>query len=267
VHTRPAAVADVDAIVAVLAANGEDDLTAPYVEHLLATGHVVVAEADGSVVGIAATVTRGGVIHVADLFVAPPWHGRGAGRELLGHLLPGDRPTTTFASSDPRALPLYVRAGMTPWWPLLFFQGRPRRALPAPFTVERATVAEVAAVDTAATGVPRDGDHAFLAARPGSRPVVVRDGARAVACGHLRAGFLDVLQVVDEIDAVGAVLSALDAVLDATIGAVGLAVPGPHPAVVALLEAGLPITGTDTFCATGEHLFDPVRRLPHPGLG
>ena len=27
-------------------------------------------------------------------------------------------PRTTFASDDPRAMPLYLRAGMRPWWPL-----------------------------------------------------------------------------------------------------------------------------------------------------
>ena len=51
---------------------------------------------------------------LADLFVEPGRLGTGLGRPLLSALFEDAPVRATFASSDPRALPLYVRAGMTP---------------------------------------------------------------------------------------------------------------------------------------------------------
>ena len=51
---------------------------------------------------------------LADLFVEPGRLGQGLGRPLLTALFEDAPVRATFASSDPRALPLYVRAGMTP---------------------------------------------------------------------------------------------------------------------------------------------------------
>lgn len=68
---------------------------------------------------------------LTDLFVDPVRHGTGIGRALLAALWPAeDREPArfTFASHDPRAMPLYVRAGLIPYWPLLYLQARrPRR--------------------------------------------------------------------------------------------------------------------------------------------
>ena len=72
------------------------------------------------VVGLAAVVERSGVTHLADLFVLPDRFGRGIGGRLLAMILGDATRRTTFASSDPRALPLYVRNGMIPWWPNLY---------------------------------------------------------------------------------------------------------------------------------------------------
>jgi hypothetical protein len=43
-------------------------------------------------------------------------------------------------------------------------------------------------------------------------------------------------------------------------------VPGPHPAVATLLEAGARIGDTDTFCATDPDLLDTERLFPSPGM-
>ena len=51
----------------------------------------------------------------------------------------------------------------------------------------------------------------------------------------------------------------------ATDGRIGAAVPGPHPAVPRLLDAGVRIGGTDTFCATDRDLLDPTTIFPSPG--
>ena len=66
-------------------------------------------------------------VHLADLFVGPtprPGHRPAAARRGVRRR---PWPRTTFASDDPRALPLYVRAGMPPLWPSLYVE-RPRDA-------------------------------------------------------------------------------------------------------------------------------------------
>ena len=126
VATRPAVSADAAAIMAVWAANGDEipsgglDILTPCLAHLMGTGRVLVADHAGEVVGFGAVVERAGVTHLADLFVLPDRFGGGIGGRLLTAVF-GDAPLrTTFASSDPRALPLYVRAGMSPLRPNLY---------------------------------------------------------------------------------------------------------------------------------------------------
>ena len=80
-----------------------------YLRHLLARGTVVVAHAGPSIIGFGASIKTGPAIHLADLFVEPSRHGQGIGQRLLAAVKGDAWPRTTFASDDPRALPLYVR--------------------------------------------------------------------------------------------------------------------------------------------------------------
>ena len=74
-------------------------------------------ELDGEVVAYGAVVDAGVAVHLADLFVEPgasrPGHRPAAARRRCSS---GATRRATFASDDPRALPLYARAGMTPLW-------------------------------------------------------------------------------------------------------------------------------------------------------
>ena len=121
---RPAAGADVAAVLGVWAANGDTipeggvDTLTPYLVHLLSTGRVFVAEDGDQVVGFGAVVERFGVTHLADLFVLPDRFGEGIGGQLLDAVFSDAALRTTFASSDPRAMPLYVRAGMSRFGPI-----------------------------------------------------------------------------------------------------------------------------------------------------
>ena len=54
---------------------------------------------------------------LGSLFVRNDLRGRGVGRTLLEAILSDASGRATFASSDPRALPLYVRFGMRPITP------------------------------------------------------------------------------------------------------------------------------------------------------
>ena len=73
---------------------------------------VALDAADGAIVGYGATVDTGRARHLADLFVRADRQGGGIGGHLLDAVFGDAWPRTTFASDDPRALPLYVRAGM-----------------------------------------------------------------------------------------------------------------------------------------------------------
>lgn len=262
---RPATLVDVDAIVAVLHANDEKHLDDAYVGHLLATGRVVVALVGEQLIGVGATIERGGVTHIADLYVDPSRQGAGVGGKLLSALDPARTPCTTFSSSDPRALPLYMRAGLVPWWPLLYFAGRPSRPLPAPFAVERASAGEVMAID-AMVVAGRAPDHDYYASQPDVLSFIVRDGSRAVAAGHTQNGVIEMMSIVGSVDAANAVTSVISFLADSAPGPILTALPGPHPSVRAVLDAGMPITAHDLYCATALGLVDPVRRLPNPGL-
>ena len=73
-------------------------------------------------IAFAAVVERAGVAHLADLFVLPERFGQGIRGQLLAEILGDAAMRTTFASSDPRALPLYVRNGMIPLSPNLYLE-------------------------------------------------------------------------------------------------------------------------------------------------
>ncbi|MEU8386428.1 GNAT family N-acetyltransferase [Streptosporangium sp. NPDC048865] len=78
---------------------------------------------DGRALGFGGTLRRGAVTHLGDLFVLPESQSSGVGRALLAELLAGDGPKVTFASSDPRAMSLYIRHGLRPRCPLLYLTG------------------------------------------------------------------------------------------------------------------------------------------------
>jgi GNAT superfamily N-acetyltransferase len=115
---RPATLHDVPEIRSILAEHGNDgphptiDIVGPYVRHLVTTARALVADEGGRLTAFGATVATGHGRHLTDLFVRTDRLGQGIGRLLLDALFMDDWPRTTFASDDPRALPLYIRAGM-----------------------------------------------------------------------------------------------------------------------------------------------------------
>jgi hypothetical protein len=108
------------------------------------------------------------VAHLAELFVRPDRLGRGIGGRLLTEVMAGTEERVTFASSDPRALPLYVRHGMRPVEPLLYLRGDRRAVglLPvAGVSVEVVDPEDVVGLDSRASGRGRSEDLAFLSGR------------------------------------------------------------------------------------------------------
>jgi GNAT superfamily N-acetyltransferase len=281
VHVRDATPADLDAIGAVAAATGQVEEWSgsdpAYVTHLLAHGRVMVAEQDGGVTGFGATrrigAGPGAVTMLCDLFVDPGAHGRGTGQALLAGLWEPGTPRMTFSSLHAHAVPLYTRAGLDAWWPLLYLGGA-HGGLPRPpgWSVAAADPAEVAALEAEWTGTDRAADHRAWAARPGGRAVIARHGAAVLAAGTV-AGVAAEYGIVHlatspaagDGEVAAATLAVLGS-LDTVDGRARVCLPGPHPATRPLLAAGWHIDFMDIFMATEPGLLDPRRAVPSPAM-
>jgi len=271
---------DVPAIREILAAHGNDgaivvaDVVGPYLRHLIARGGARVAVQDGLVVGFGATIDTGRAVHLADLFVRPDRLGRGIGRPLLDAVFDGAAARTTFASDDPRALPIYVRAGLQPLWISLYMEGTAAR-LPEPspaLTIESAAVDELAAIEAGWTGADRTADYRFWASQADADPFAMRDGRDVVAVGTARVRQASPVRVLDRlvvhpdpaIDPVPVTFAAVERA--ARGGTVLVCVQGPNPLVRVLLELGFRIMDRDQFMASEPGLIDPLRLIPNPGM-
>ena len=91
------------------------------------------------------------------------------------------------------------------------------------------------------------------ALRAGEGSAVLRPLPDSVLLGPAVAGADDLLALVRA-------ASAAHGVVKLTIG-------GPHPGLLALLEAGMRVVDMDTYMATSTGVVDLERRLPHPDLG
>lgn len=280
-EVRPATLDDVPAFRLILAANGEDapvapggeDVAGPYLAHLVRAHRAMLALQDGVAVGFGTVVDTGRALHLADLFVVPEHAGRGIGRALLGALFDDAPHRTTFASADPRALPLYVRAGMDPLWPNLYLEGSaPMLPDTPPGLAARAgSAAEAAGLELAWTGAARAVDHEFWTSESSSVDLfAIEDGEGPVAFGYGRGRqepgirLLHRMLVRPGADPVAPLLAGLARA--ARGGRIDACVPGPNPALRVLLEAGFRIVDRDQFQATDPALVDPARLVPNPGM-
>jgi GNAT superfamily N-acetyltransferase len=281
VIVRAARDADIAAMTAILEANDEpvswpDVPRAPYVDHLLTRPRtrVVVAEHDGSVVGLAASIEYGtsDCRFLSDLYVHPAQQSGGIGSALLREVLAGTRERMTFSSKDPRALASYIRSGMRPWWPLLYMEVGEDGLGPheAGVTSRPADVTETARISQDWTGIDRTADFSFYARLPDAAGVAVLIDDEVAAVGWARrelaapGRWLDHASFAPGADPIRAAFGILRAASDGQ--RLGAAVPGPHPAVAALFEHGVRFDGSDTFCATDRDLIDPALLFPSPGM-
>lgn len=282
-RVRPATPEDVPAMAAILDASNEpigwpDVPGWPYLEHLVHRASTAVAIGrDGTVAGFGGAIEAGPVggsrvRWLTDLFVHPERREAGAGRAILDHLLDGATSRMTASTGDRRALSLYIRAGMRPWWPFLYLSGEAERlAHDDTIAVETADVETTAKWSKAWTGRDRTPDFGHYASLPEAQGFVIMDAGSVAAVGWARrerrssGRWLDHVSIAPEADPVRAVIAAWRAA-SPDGGRVRGVVPGPHPAVGPLLERGIRILDRDTFCATDPGLLDPVRILPNSGF-
>ncbi len=247
------------------------DIVGPYVRHIIANHRALVTTIDGGLVAYGAVVDAIVAVQLCDLFVEPGRLGQGLGRPLLAALYEGSTNRTTFASDDPRALPIYARTGMSPRWVSLYLDGASTAIEAQPgLDAESAEPAQIADLERAWTGAFRPIDHAFWATQADADPFVVSDGAGPVAAGYGRARqasearALDRLVLRPDADPVGPALEALRRT--GRGGTVHAVVPGPNPLLQALLERRFQVVDRDQYMATSADLIDPLHVLPNPGL-
>jgi GNAT superfamily N-acetyltransferase len=277
---RRATPGDVPAMRAILAAHGEDgpvasggvDIVGPYLVHVARHHTAMVSELDGRVVAFGGVIDAGVAVMLADLFVDASMLGRGIGRPLLEALFGDAERRATFASDDPRALPLYVRAGMTPLWPSLYLQGSATQlpALDPGLTTWDATPEELSLIEEAWTGALRTADHRYWASQPAVDVFIVEDEEGPVAIGSARAKQVSPARAVERLlvrpgaDPVAPTLAALARA--ARKGLAQACILGPNPVLPVLLDAGWHIVERDQFLASSPDLVDPARLLPNPGM-
>ena len=275
---RPATHDDVPPIRTILAGHGSDgpiingDVVGPYLGHLIDHGRALVSIADDELVGFVAAVETGRGRHLADLFVRLDRLGQGIGRPLLEAVFDGADDRTTFASDDPRALPLYVRSGMMPLWASIYLEGAVSTLADSAgaLRTEPATADRIAEAERTWTGQDRGFDHVFWASQVDADPFVVLDGGEVVGAGHARARqaspvrALDRLVVHPDAEPVAVALAAIRRA--GREGSVLVCVQGPNPVLRPLLEMGFRIADRDTYLASRADLIDPTHLIPHPGM-
>lgn len=245
-------------------------------EHLVGTADVVVAQQAGRVIGFAGVIRRSSSLALTDLFVHPDLQSKGVGGRLLDALLVGDLPRLTLASTDHRALPLYLKHRMVPRWPNLYLQGTDVE-LSALATVEQIepTTDLVSRVDEVVGWSHRPVDRSWWTHALQARHLAVLADGRALGYAVVTPATQDSLSSKAAVVVGSAALQPGDAaavVVAAASAAAGLSsltwltVPGPHPGLPVLLAAGYRITDTDTFCAEVDGMVDPTRISLSPDL-
>ncbi len=288
---RPAAEADLDAVAGIWYANevAEDPSSPPppgsrptgeLYHHLFATGTMVVAEEGGSIVGFACSVLRGRIRFLTDLFVLPGLQGHRRGATLLEAAMPAEDGVTqaTLSSKDPRAQALYIRAGMSALWPHLALragsseldlQGDPGEGDVHVVEASEGDRPLLVEWDERVSGRPRPEDHAFWRRERGGVPLLFeREGTR-VGYGYVQLASPMALWEpdratvgpigVDDADDAAACVAAAVRWAAERARAVGISLPGPHPAIGRLLRAGFRITYVELFHGARFEFVDPSR--------
>jgi GNAT superfamily N-acetyltransferase len=161
-------------------------------EHLGRTAeHFWIAELDGQPIGYARSILRDGVRELTEFFVLPNQQSSGVGRELLARAFPADgaRHRAIIATTNPQSLSRYLRAGVTPRFPLFTFSRKPATVnidsdlAFEPIASLDSVRSELNQMDQSILGYERAEDHAWLLQE--HRAFVYRRAGRVVGYGYV----------------------------------------------------------------------------------
>jgi GNAT superfamily N-acetyltransferase len=241
VDVRMADRSDLERIREVGARAGSRDVDDSYLTFVAAEGRLVVAIADGTLVGYAGAVPVGAVTMISDLFVDPSAQRRGTGAMLAAAVVAGSRAVQTCSSQHPAASSVYSRLGLEVRDRLLYVRGTC-----------------VGGGDPLAATRWRHG-RASLARYFESIGAVV--SADAVVCEHDDAVEVLRLQAPYPVEAVRLLLKAFPAGRP-----VRACVPESSSVARWMLEHGFDVTDHDIVMAQPNVVLDTVPSLVHPGL-
>lgn len=243
--------------------------------HIFRTGTVYVAEEQGRVLAFAAAITRDNVTFLTDLFVRPNLQSARLGQTLLQHVLPPveEQIRYTMSSTDPRALALYIRAGMRPQWPnfcLHLDEPAPAERLSTDLEIVESEAGDPALLewDARISGKHRPQDHAFWINEEQAVPLWFRRNGETIGYGYARLGagtfwfpeacVLGPIGARSPEESTACVLAAVNwAQQRAKI--LRIDVPGPHPCLAPLLEARFRITYVETHLSSASTPFFDAR--------
>ena len=250
------------------------DAIPPYLRYVLHTGTLYVAEENGEILGFAGAITRGNISFLTDLFVLPSFQSGKLGKTLLQTVLPQDDLIhCTLSSRDPRALALYIRSGMRPWWPQFALHlNKPAHIWPLAPDMEiiEADASDPALLDwdTRASGRPRPQDLEYWVRAEKAVPLWFRIRGHIVGYGYVRFGAevpskpnackIGPMGADTPEDAIACVLAAIHWTMQRS-AEIHIDVPGPHPCLTTLLERGFYIKSFDTFVCSSSSLFLDAR--------
>lgn len=159
----------------------------PFLTHLAAhAAEWWVAEDpdDGSLIGYARSIERGGLFELSEFFIRPDRHSAGVGRRLMERAYPLGRGEVRaiIATTDVRGLRRYYAAGTVARFAMASLAAPPRmtssasdlEAVPA----TPGELPEIAAIEEAVFGFPRHADYPWLFEQ--RQPYLYRRAGRAV---------------------------------------------------------------------------------------
>jgi GNAT superfamily N-acetyltransferase len=164
----------------------------PYLTHLAAhAAEWWIAEdpADGSMLGYARSIERGGLFELSEFFIRPDRQSAGLGRRLMERAYPLARGDVRaiIATTDVRGLSRYYAAGTVARFAMLSLAASPQATPPratrsagdlASVSATVDDLPEIAAIEAAVFGYPRHADYAWLFER--REPYLYRRAGRAV---------------------------------------------------------------------------------------
>lgn len=164
----------------------------PLFEHLAHTAESFwLAENDGVVVGYGRAILRDGIRELTEFFVLPGQQSAGVGRELLAKVFPreGAKRRVIIATQDIRALARYMKTGVYPHFPIVYFSGKAEPVeVASDLTFEKVTamaetLASLGQIDQIILDHRRDEDHVWMLAE--QQGYLYRRAGQVVGYGYV----------------------------------------------------------------------------------